>query len=153
MRRWVFAIITILSAAMLLWSLNLWAKSYDRGKGGCVSADHIWPLGGGSVVTLGGNDGSVYVHFYTGRDWVRNATENCRYAFLGVVYNVIWDPTGTYGPKGFVVSRYLAAPGWMPTLAFASLPTVWAVRRWKLAKRCARGMCPSCGYDLRATPE
>jgi hypothetical protein len=32
------------------------------------------------------------------------------------------------------------------------LPTAWLVRRMKQRSRHIKGLCPKCGYDLRATP-
>lgn len=44
----------------------------------------------------------------------------------------------------------------VPTLFFAILPALWVWRRWcahvRLRKRQRLNLCPTCGYDLRATP-
>jgi hypothetical protein len=64
---------------------------------------------------------------------------------------------------------YVAAPLWVPCLltGLAALPAVLAFRRYAIGmelrlrllsativgrRRACRGLCPSCGYDLRATP-
>jgi hypothetical protein len=52
-------------------------------------------------------------------------------------------------------SRGWRAPLWMPAAAAAVLPLAWAsqrLRRRRLDRRRRQGLCPSCGYDLRATP-
>ena len=45
-------------------------------------------------------------------------------------------------------------PAWFPTLLFATPPLI-AARRWH-RRRCRKtltpGLCPTCHYDLRATP-
>ena len=43
---------------------------------------------------------------------------------------------------------------WPFALASSILPAVWSVQRgrFRAAGRTARGLCPACGYDLRATP-
>jgi hypothetical protein len=49
----------------------------------------------------------------------------------------------------------LVFPQWLLILVGLILPGAWAVgqlRRRRLARRVAAGMCPACGYDLRATP-
>ena len=49
---------------------------------------------------------------------------------------------------------HVAVPFWAVTGAFllpCALPAV--VRRSRGRRRGARGLCPHCGYDLRATPD
>src|SRR5437899_2455545 len=52
--------------------------------------------------------------------------------------------------------RYGPFPYWMPAALLSLLPAlrlVRMVRRRKSRTRSARGLCPTCGYDLRATPD
>jgi hypothetical protein len=48
--------------------------------------------------------------------------------------------------------NYILVPYWLPCLATAVLPATWLQRRWRRRNRFGPGFCPSCGYDLRATP-
>jgi hypothetical protein len=47
---------------------------------------------------------------------------------------------------------YVVLPIVLPIALTAVLPTLAAHRRYQRSKRIA-GLCPTCGYDLRATPE
>ena len=42
---------------------------------------------------------------------------------------------------------------WLPALLLAAPPALAVRRAMSKAKAAHRGLCPSCGYDLRATPE
>ena len=61
------------------------------------------------------------------------------------------------GKRGGYVSRTVTlwVPYWLLALLFLPLP-LWIGtihrRRQRRANRRARGLCPDCGYDLRATP-
>jgi hypothetical protein len=46
-----------------------------------------------------------------------------------------------------------AVPFWLIVLAFATLPAIFALRALRASRRSIRGLCSTCGYDLRATPE
>jgi hypothetical protein len=55
------------------------------------------------------------------------------------------DVEGIYSwPRAFI-------PNWFVMLISAILPAWWLIqaRRWRKRK----GMCPQCGYDMRATPQ
>jgi hypothetical protein len=46
----------------------------------------------------------------------------------------------------------ITVPFWFLTLVFA-LPPTHVLWRWRRSRRKPVGLCPSCGYDLRATPD
>ena len=54
--------------------------------------------------------------------------------------------------------RVYTVPFWFLTLLFAVAPSIWLRDRWRAWRRARRehlreaGVCPICGYDLRATP-
>ena len=64
-------------------------------------------------------------------------------------YAIGADPARLFG-------RFWTVPHWSAALATAVLPMMSLVR-WRRTRRAAvrlrRGLCPGCGYDLRATPD
>lgn len=52
-----------------------------------------------------------------------------------------------------VVFRAVGVPVWLPVLVTAVLPAWRFERARRVRRRLARGHCPACGYDLRASPE
>lgn len=83
-----------------------------------------------------------------------------RWAFVGEPETLLMNgyPPGFeagrysyYSPKG---RRYvLAVRPWLPAALAAVLPVAWMGRRVRARRARGRGLCPACGYDLRATPE
>jgi hypothetical protein len=49
------------------------------------------------------------------------------------------------------VASLMGVTSWLLALVLGILPAVWVVRRFR--RRRHSGLCPSCGYDLRATPD
>ncbi len=47
----------------------------------------------------------------------------------------------------------LSVPFWVLFLATTGLPSWWLHRRLMVRRRSRAGLCPACGYDLRATPD
>ena len=72
--------------------------------------------------------------------------------FLGFTY-AAGDTSNA--PGGDREYRLLLVPFWCPVLVTALLPTWWYLTQLSRASGEARtraGLCPGCGYDLRATP-
>jgi hypothetical protein len=49
--------------------------------------------------------------------------------------------------------RWVFVPLWLVALVSTILPAAWARRHLRAGRRARQGLCPSCGYDLRASPE
>jgi len=47
----------------------------------------------------------------------------------------------------------ISIPLWLPISFAAALPAWVGARSWTQSRRKSAGRCPTCGYDLRATPE
>lgn len=49
--------------------------------------------------------------------------------------------------------RYLTLAYWPWCLLFSALPALWLHRTLRYTRRRNAGCCPTCGYDLRASPD
>jgi hypothetical protein len=69
-------------------------------------------------------------------------------------------------PPGFAAAHYpshsgpakgdryiLSTRAWLPPLLTAILPAAWFTRLLRARRARRQGLCPNCGYDLRATPQ
>jgi hypothetical protein len=57
-------------------------------------------------------------------------------------------PLGNFGP-----ARWFAIPYAVPFVLFALPPALLTRRALRHRRRSTRGLCPACGYDLRATAD
>lgn len=80
------------------------------------------------------------------------AIRNLRRQWLGFGFD-----SGRSNPTDRLTTSWsarLAIPYWFLVLCAAALPLAWL--RWRVAVvprlRAVRGLCPGCGYDLRASP-
>lgn len=56
-------------------------------------------------------------------------------------------------PPAYGDQYVLAVRPWLPTLLSAALPAIWMYRFVRTRRARRRSVCPTCGYDLRATPD
>ena len=92
-----------------------------------------------------------------GWDWVRVPSAWYESDFLG------WPPVRRYVQSasafqpilGGQQGRGLAVECWFPALLTIALPACWLISRqaWRRRSRTAHGLCPTCGYDVRACAE
>jgi hypothetical protein len=161
---------TVLSLVLCVATAALWVRSYGlidwvqwtdhRHFPGVVSSDgrmiysyQFWPNGvGGNTpgLTAGSRPGDPP---YWDRD---DGTLAPRHQFAGFE----WSPAaGRVSPAGYFGRRIrtpttfvVAAPHWF-LCALTAAPIVLWVRAQRRRRRGVAGLCPACGYDLRATPE
>jgi hypothetical protein len=65
---------------------------------------------------------------------------------------------GDYPPGGWPDGLHLQwigliLPYWFMVLALGPIPLLWLMRVRRAARARAAGLCPACGFDLRASPD
>ncbi len=171
-RRRLFTIVSVLSLLLWLATLALWVRSYWRAE--IVHYVHqrddtrrwfeLQSLRGSFAITFerGAHIDPLVTPvprlFYTSHrpedvlDWrkvfeVYAKQANVSYAwFLGFGF-VVDEST----PNRWVL--LISFPHWSIVLLTVVLPTWFLIARMRSRKRRRGGLCPKCGYDLRATPD
>jgi hypothetical protein len=145
LRRSLFNTAAALSLALCVAACVLWVRSYwryDSGIDGRVAlASHR-----GHFFWLRSFSTSDARDYYAGpvgeadqtRDIIR---KNAKWRLLGFSYTAVPDV------------GVLVTPSWFVAGLLAIVPAVWLRRRRGVRRRCRLGLCPTCGYDLRATPD
>ena len=130
MLRRLFALLSALSLLLCVAVGVMWVRSY-------WASDTWGPIGRHWVSSNGG----LHLWGYTDpeeRDW----------QFLGF--------ESFLSRRSYSPMRRKTIPYWFPFLVTGLLPAAYAIRtlgfRRTRMNRQAGGLCPSCGYDLRATP-
>jgi hypothetical protein len=137
----------VLCAALWAWTSHAWAGAQYR------------PRGGGTGFGLIADQGGLYFATYAGgipegrTAWSAHA-EGYSSIEEGAGTDVRrWVPLRAFDHvHGDIDVRCWAVPFWLLTLGLA-VPAVRLTRRHGCGRRRASGLCPTCGYDLRATPE
>jgi hypothetical protein len=153
MLRRLFTVLSALSLALCLATVVLWVRSY--------TLEDVLEFGDGppshSFVSY---RGGVTVGWEDSRPETRGARSDTgwgreyewrRMGFgAGAFRYGRWAHDTSYSSGGYW--RWRRFP-WWPICVLLSLPPL--LHAWRLARRRRRGasgLCPSCGYDLRATP-
>jgi hypothetical protein len=171
-RRRLHNLVTLLSLLLCLGSGLLWARSHRR-----VQDYVAWR--GRTTLLAESKAGRLWLECWREATPVpvRPGFTDVNWALLGAVNSATGAPTeiGYTPPEkslsngyGFVwhasdLSRWsdgkqpgtlhaLAVPWWSITAASALPPLAWMMKRLRRRSRRAAGQCPTCGYDLRATP-
>ena len=164
MKRRLLDFLTSLSLLMCVGACVLWVRSYSR-------QDNLQlrpRAGGGLVLHLFWAKGSVAcTRTYGQVNGVMPADRRVQFLagdgrFPPTDLYAYWQRRGAvFHGGGFAVSRSapeygalggVLAPLWLPAAAFAMSPIAWLILRLRRWRRQRAGLCPQCGYDLRATP-
>ena len=145
MKRRLFTLCSAVSLLLCVLACTLWVRSYWR------SDTLLFHARGGTVYGVGSNRGSLVAGWATelktdqGRRWRDQrgpAGDEPHYGlWLG------------FGLRRSGPERLLFLPHALAVVASAaSAGTLW-VRHRRQVRRDRLGLCPACGYDLRATPD
>jgi hypothetical protein len=160
MRRHVLNLAAAVSLGLCAAACFLWVRS-----GLCRRGDHVYrfsPAAAYSALSAGGTlslqrfatpepwwDAGRWQY----RRWVgapQESDEPRRLKVLGFDFHH-GHGTSARTQRPYVVTR-VEVPLWAVSLATAVLPAAWLVVRVRDRHRGCAGLCPACGYDLRATP-
>jgi hypothetical protein len=145
--------LTALSLLLCIATLSFWVRGY-------WAADYLAIMVKGRIISFDSAKGRVALARWTTHSEVpyplwssapaseADGDEVWRFERKGMGFGLVTDD-----PAPFML-RVVAVPDWLPVVLFALLPG-WHLlrRRERLAdRRTQLGLCPTCGYDLRATP-
>jgi len=123
------------------WELHYYTRAFfGSWQIGRMSSDPKSPYPGQSGISIKRVDPTSYPYY---------TFDNLRYQ-LRFYYEFIRLP-GIRLDSGIQVDA-IHIPLWLPMLLFSILP-LWTLRMYLRARRIKEGLCPQCGYDLRATPQ
>ena len=156
--RWAFNLVAALSLLLFVATAVAWARS------SAVGDQWVWygdPARPDCYSTLTAADGRVRyawwdVSMFSGTNPAPGHTAGDGRGTLLNPIAVPGDPH--YAAPGFRYDEY--PTGWLvqlhfavPTLAAVPLPALWLARHRRTRHRRRAGLCPACGYDLRASPD
>lgn len=157
--RWAFNLSAAVSAVLFVATVALWVRNqgwFDtieyNGRAGCYLVI-ARPLG----VYLAASRQPGHP---TGWSWEdRREPEGEAHTVFRAEPSAAGFLTGSFHTRGEMPAtiHYLVVPYWFLTLVTGAPPACWAARwaarRLSRRRRRLRGLCPACGYDLRATPD
>jgi hypothetical protein len=144
LRRRLFASVCVLSLILCLATVGLWVRSYRLAD----TAGHYDGVGGGFSIT----SSEGWVHSLIAKDGLGDTRR--WFCFVGdpppyMLPGFRW--IATRAPYG---NQYVVFPHWLPAILFALAPAWWVLGPYRRqSKRRKLGLCMTCGYDLRASPD
>jgi hypothetical protein len=144
MRRILLHIIAVLSLLLCLASAVLWNRSYNITSPSLKIADSIDIRKTDPRYWIVTHPGRLTLCRQVGKNWDHPLKG---FKFLGV------DFGGLHGQGSMLWN--LVLPCWLITTLTAILPLLeipLLFRAFKKSLRRTQGLCPTCGYDLRASP-
>ena len=170
MLRWLFNISAAVSLVLCVASVVMWVRSMS-------TMDRLWHATDGDdliIISSGRGHFSLIKADGLGTAWLKGSSWNYRTfeatseSFDHAVKSMWWDSTGHVEFLGFRVlyndgssprnwgpgSTFwcVIAPIWMIVTITAVPPAYWLLTAPRVRRRRMRkGLCPTCGYDLRGS--
>ncbi len=163
MKRKLFNLAAALSLVLFVAVCVLWVRSYWVAEGvGWHGRFHECGLGWSrGTICFTRSDAFFGVHWEDGLgfryEWDR-AWDMGGWKLLATA-RIYWHWAGfshAYLVPGQLVSRLWTVPIWSVVAGALVLPARWVMLhrgRWRRQERRSLGLCPTCAYDLRASPE
>jgi hypothetical protein len=159
MRRAFFTFAAGISAVLFVAFCLLWVRSWVLQTSEWVASS--WP---GTAIEVRSAGGRLFFFRHTVAGTLPRGPQPWQYQRYENTLD--FEPPGA--PHGLLGIEYrysaqlggdktlwLTLPDWAPALCFAILPAAWLTlevrRRRRRDRRLTHGLCPACGYDLRAT--
>ena len=174
MRRRLLNLLTALSLVLCVAVCALWVRSHNvcdwvgrrriitAGESRAVAVREVWAVEGQLLLSTVTSWGWENVGFraetnpWTGWKWDRDRLGPDTYwlrpdrrYFNRLGFGYFSEQVTSAEPYRLHV---LALPHWLAAVLLAVLPAAWAGHLLLRRRRRPAGLCPSCGYDLRATP-
>ncbi|HEV8377561.1 MAG TPA: hypothetical protein VGP99_01830 [Tepidisphaeraceae bacterium] len=145
MRRILFHILVSLSCLLCLTSIVFWYRSHHITSPTLKIADSINIRKTSPRYWIVTHPNNLTLCRQVGKNWHHPLKE---FKVLGIRFG------GLYGQNSMLWN--LVIPFWLLTTLFAILPFAeipLLIRALKKSLRHTQGLCPHCGYDLRASPD
>ena len=84
--------------------------------------------------------------------WTNSVRHDDQFGFFNDTSNWTLVDSGWASPSWNIYVHEVGIPLWLPVLLTFILPILWLRRLWLDRYKRRRGACPTCGYDLCASP-
>lgn len=146
----LFAVASVLSLLLCMASIVAWVSSYSFATNWVYVPQTSTPLPH-LVLWVFESRGRIWLgemrfDFFPGR-WVERAESvdiSAAHEFIGFGYDKLGEDR--------MPLRGIRVPYWFVALATGLIPGYWVARRFTRS-RGKEGLCPACGYDLRASKD
>lgn len=158
MRRWIFNVASLVSLLLWVGMVTLWARSFvwsdaiEWSHPSALAAEQykfitVVSVPGGLCVNV--DDPTATANAVRPPEWSFGAHRQTK-----GLSNCWWFHGSTERDKdgvGYFTTALI--PDWPLIVGLLILPSLFARKWFRQSRRISELLCPTCGYDLRATPE